>query len=70
MGKARRIYDKDLANAEAALRRAAKKAKIIAEQTHTPLILFENGNVVKKIVVKKKVRQGSTAVKNRINPHQ
>ncbi len=44
------IRDKDLANVEAALLRAAKKAREIAEQTNTPLVIYENGHVVKKNV--------------------
>jgi thiamine monophosphate synthase len=60
MNKAKRqIRDKDLANADAALRRAAKRARAIAEQTHTPLVVYENGQVVKKFVGKEKSKQGS-----------
>lgn len=40
--------DEELANVEAALLRAAKKAKEIAERTHTPLVIYENGHLVKK----------------------
>lgn len=50
----KQIRDKDLANAEVALRRAAKKARSIAEQTHTPLVVYENGHVVRKVVGKEK----------------
>jgi hypothetical protein len=50
----KQIQDKDLANAEVALRRAAKRARTIAEQTHTPLIVYENGHVVRKIIGKEK----------------
>ena len=50
----KQIRDKDLANAEVALRRAAKRAKTIAEQTHTPLVVYENGHVVRKVVGKEK----------------
>jgi len=49
--------DKDLANAEVALRRAAKRARTIAEQTHTPLVVYEGGHVVKKFPGKEKSRQ-------------
>jgi len=45
-----RIHDKDLANVEAALLRAAKRAREIAKQTHTPLVYYENGHVVKIFV--------------------
>lgn len=59
MKRDRKIRDKDMANAEVALQRAAKKAKMIAKQTHTPLILFENGHVIKKFVGKDKDKQGT-----------
>ncbi len=51
------IRDKDLAGAEAALRRAARKAKIIARQTNTPLVVYERGNVVKKYAGRGKSKQ-------------
>ena len=53
----KQIRDKDLAGAEVALRRAAKRARMIAEQTHTPLVVYEGGHVVKKFPGKKKSRQ-------------
>ena len=40
--------DEDLAKVGVALRRAAKQARKIAIQTSTPLIVWENGRVVKK----------------------
>ena len=49
-GKKRLIHDKDLENVEAALLRAAKRAREIAKQTHTPLVYYENGHVVKIFV--------------------
>lgn len=45
-GKKRQIHDKDLENVEAALLRAAKRAREIAKQTHTPLVYYENECVV------------------------
>jgi hypothetical protein len=48
------IPDKDLANAEPALRRAAKRARAIAQQTHTPLVIYEKGKVIKKFIGVKK----------------
>jgi len=51
------IMDKDLANAEVALQRAAKRARVIAEQTHTPLVVYEGGRVVKKMSGKEKVKK-------------
>lgn len=42
------IRDIDLAKAETALRRAATRAKKIAKETHTPLVVYEGGRVLKK----------------------
>jgi hypothetical protein len=42
-----------LAKVGVALRRAAKRAREIAAQTNTPIVVFENGKVVKKKVTKK-----------------
>jgi len=42
------ILDKDMAIVGIALRRAAKQARKIAIQTNTPLVVWENGRVVKK----------------------
>lgn len=46
------VLDQDLAKAGAALRRAAKQAKRIAIQTNTPLVIYEKGRVIKKMVHK------------------
>jgi hypothetical protein len=48
------IRDTDLAKAETALRRAATRAKKIAEETRTPLVVYEGGRVVKKFPGKQK----------------
>lgn len=50
------ILDEDLAKARIALRRAAKQARKIALQTNTPLVVYENGRVVKKKLVREKNR--------------
>ncbi len=50
------IKDPDLAKVGVALRRAAVRARKIAEETHTPLIVYENGRVVKKYPWKKKAK--------------
>jgi len=42
------ILDKDMARVGIALRQAAKQARKIAIQTNTPLVIWENGRVVKK----------------------
>ncbi|MDI6790033.1 MAG: hypothetical protein QME44_05015 [Thermodesulfobacteriota bacterium] len=52
-----RIRDIDLAKAEIALRRAAARAQKIAEETHTPLVVYEGGRVVKKFPGKKRASQ-------------
>lgn len=49
-----KIRDPDLAKVEPALRRAAKQARRIAAATHTPLIIYKNGRVVRQTVVKEK----------------
>lgn len=46
--KERVVLDRDLAKVGIALRRAAKQAREIAIQTNTPLVVWENGRVVKK----------------------
>lgn len=51
------IRDIDLAKAETALRRAAARAKKIAEDTHTPLVVYEGGRVLKKFPWKAKGKQ-------------
>ncbi|MBF0567024.1 MAG: hypothetical protein HQK89_17500 [Nitrospirae bacterium] len=53
----KRIRDTDLAKAEVALRRAADRAKKIAEETHTPLIVYEGGRIVKEFPGNKKVSE-------------
>lgn len=55
----KQIRDKDLESAEVALQRAAKRARTIAEQTHTPIVVYEGGHVVKKFSGKEKSKQGS-----------
>jgi DNA-directed RNA polymerase subunit K/omega len=52
------VHDEVLAKVGVALRRAAKRAREIAAQTNTPLVVLEKGRVVKKRVVKKKKLQG------------
>jgi hypothetical protein len=46
------VHDKDLARVGAALRRAAKQAKKTAERTHTPLVVYEEGRIIRKMVRK------------------
>ncbi len=46
------VHDKDLAKVGIALRRAAKQAQKIAERTHTPLVIYQEGRVIRKMVRK------------------
>ncbi len=39
------IQDPDLARVEAALQRAAQKARKIAKDTRTPLIIYKDGKI-------------------------
>jgi len=50
------ILDEDLAKVGTALRRAAKQARKIALQTNTPLVIYENGRVIKKKLGREKGR--------------
>jgi hypothetical protein len=50
------VLDEDLAKVGVALRRAAKQARKIALQTNTPLVIWENGRVIKKRLVREKDR--------------
>ncbi|MDA8326705.1 MAG: hypothetical protein M0033_10870 [Nitrospiraceae bacterium] len=60
MSKAKiQVHDLDIAKGIVALRRAAKKARKIAEETHTPLIVYENGRVVKKYPWKEKDKRAA-----------
>ncbi len=42
--------DPDFAGAEAALRRAARRAREIARSTGTPLVIWRDGRIVKEYV--------------------
>ncbi len=44
------IRDKDFQGVEEALRRAGTRARKIAEQTNTPLVILEDGQIIKKRV--------------------
>ena len=47
------VHDEDLAKVGAALRRAAKRARKIAAMTNTPLIIYENGRVIRERIKEK-----------------
>ena len=40
------IQDPDLAGVEAALQRAAQKARKTAKDTRTPLVIYKNGRII------------------------
>lgn len=44
---------RDLAQPQAALQRAAQRARELAEQTRTPLVTYRDGKVQKVMVVRK-----------------
>jgi hypothetical protein len=48
--------DQDLAKVGTALRRAAKQARKIALRTDTPLVIYENGRIIKKKLGREKGR--------------
>ena len=47
------IVDEDLAKVGVALRRAAKQARKTAVMTNTPLVIYENGRVIRKRIKEK-----------------
>lgn len=51
-----RIRDTDLTKADAALKRAGARARKLAEQTNTPLVVYEGGRVTRKKVAHAKAR--------------
>lgn len=46
----RQVLDQDMAKVGIALRRASKQARKIALQTNTPLVIYDEGWVIKKEV--------------------
>ena len=51
-----RVRDADLSKAGAALKRAAAQARKLAEQTNTPLVIYEDGRVTRKKVARGKAK--------------
>jgi len=45
--KARTVNDPDILGVGPALRRAARRARELAARTHTPLVVYRDGKVVK-----------------------
>ncbi len=52
----RRVRDADLVKVGAALKRAAARARKVAEQTNTPLVIYENGRLTRRKVAHAKVK--------------
>ena len=52
----RRVQDADLAKVGAALKRAAARARKVAEQTNTPLVIYKDGRVIRKRVAHTKTK--------------
>ena len=48
------VLDEDLSKVGPALRRAAKQARKMAKQTNTPLVVYEQGRVIRKTVEKER----------------
>ncbi len=46
----KKIPDEDLSKVGPALRRAANQARETAKRTHTPLVIYEQGRVIRKRV--------------------
>jgi hypothetical protein len=46
----RKTTDPDMIGAEAALRRAARRARLVARQTGTPIVIWRDGRVVEEYV--------------------
>ncbi|MDL1981014.1 MAG: hypothetical protein LWX02_05995 [Deltaproteobacteria bacterium] len=53
MTEEKKLTDNDLKKVEAALRRAALRAREVARQTGTPLVVYKNGRIVKELVEQK-----------------
>jgi len=50
------VLDEDLSKVGPALQRAARQARKIAERTHTPLVIYEKGRVIRKMIEKETKR--------------
>ncbi len=59
----KRVLDEDLSKVGTALRRAARRARKMAEQTHTPLVIYEHGHVVR--TRPSTMQSGSTSSRSR-----
>jgi len=60
--KVRSIEDQDMAGSLAALKRSAQRARRIAAQTHTPLIIYKNGHIEKQMIQEVPLELGSSAM--------
>jgi len=52
----RHVRDADLAKVGVALKRAAARARKLAAQTNTPLVIYEGGRLTRKRVAPAKAR--------------
>ena len=52
----RRVHDVDMVKVGAALKRAAARARKVAEQTNTPLVIYKDGRVIRKRVAHTKAK--------------
>ena len=52
----RRVHDVDMAKVGAALKRAAARARLVAQQTNTPLVIYKDGRVTRIRVVHAKAK--------------
>jgi len=52
----KKIQDADLAQSAKALKRAAERAKQTAERTNTPFVVYKNGKIEKRMLVREETK--------------
>ena len=52
----KKTKDVDLAQSAKALKRAAERAKQTAERTNTPFVVYKNGRIEKRMLVREEMR--------------
>ena len=55
----RRVHDADMVKVGAALKRAAARARQVAVQTNTPLVIYKDGRVTRIRVAHAKVKSST-----------
>ena len=50
----KKMQDVDMAQSAKALKRAAERAKQTAERTHTPFVVYRDGKIEKRMIVREK----------------